>query len=43
VDLLEARVDPDGVPVVGEALGPPALPRLLLREPRLVIHTGTEA
>ena len=24
-DLLEARVDPDGVPVVGETLGPPVL------------------
>src|SRR3712207_2736083 len=38
-DLLEARVDPDGVPVVGEALGPPYLPRWSLQEPRLVIHS----
>src|SRR5215208_7062317 len=42
-NLLEARVDPDGVPVVGEALGPPDLPRRSLREARLVIHSGAEA
>src|SRR5829696_10192063 len=41
--LLEARVDPDGMPVVGEALGPPDLPRRSLREPRLVIHSGAKA
>src|SRR5215213_706975 len=41
--LLEARVDPDGVPVVGEALGPPGIPGRSLREPWLVIHSGAEA
>src|SRR5215218_1925143 len=41
--LLEARVDPDRVPVVGEALGPSALPTLRLGNPRLVVHPGTEA
>src|SRR5215208_7118595 len=42
-NLLEARVDPDGVTVVGQAFGPPDLPRRSLREARLVIHSGAEA
>src|SRR5215212_5805086 len=41
--LLEARVDPDRVPVVGEPLGPPALPAWPFLEPWLVVHSGTEA
>src|SRR5215213_2154122 len=31
------------MPMVGEALGPPARPGRLLREPRLVVHPGTES
>src|SRR3712207_5255576 len=42
-DLLEARVDPDAVPVVGEAFGPPGFPRRSLREAGLVIHPGAES
>src|SRR5215213_8539905 len=39
--LLQAYVDPDAVPVVHEALGPPNVSRRPLREPRLVVHPGT--
>jgi hypothetical protein len=42
-DLLEACVDPDGVPVVGEAFGPPVHAGRSVRESRLVIHPGAEA
>src|SRR5215207_1560515 len=41
--LLEACVDPDRVPVVGEALGPAALSTWPLLEPWLVVHSGAEA
>ena len=41
--LLEACVDPDSMPVVGETLGPAGLPPLPLSEPRLVIHSRAEA
>ena len=40
---MQAHIDPDGVPVVGKALGPTAISRRSLRKPGLIVHPRAEA